>query len=66
MVHRFYYGDVSIGKNTFIGMNVVVGRPVVIGDGVVVAANSLVMNNLEDNCIYVGVPAKKIKSRFDK
>lgn len=53
--------SIAIGNNVWIGNNVSIIGNVVIGDGVVVGANSVVNKNLESNCIYAGIPAKKIK-----
>lgn len=50
----------AIGNNVYIGMNSVITRGVVIGDNVVIGAGSVVTKNCESNCVYAGVPAKKI------
>lgn len=53
--------EVSIGKGSWIAANVTVIAGAIIGSGVVVAANSSVRGHLDDNCLYAGVPVKKIK-----
>jgi len=53
----------KIGKQCFIGMNVSVKENITIGDNVTVGASASVINNLESNNIYVGVPAKKNQKR---
>lgn len=65
-IHKFYYGKVRIEADCFIGMNVVVARPVTIGKGAVVAANSLIMSDVAPYTIVAGVPAVKLKDRFEK
>lgn len=35
---------------------------ITIGENSIIGANSVVIENVEPNCIYAGVPAKKIKS----
>ena len=37
-----------------------------IGKDVLVGANSVVLKNIEDDCIVVGNPAKKIKEKENK
>jgi len=60
---RFYTGEVVIGDNVFIGMNTVIAKPVVIGNGAVIGANSVVTNDIPENAIAVGSPAKVIGYR---
>lgn len=52
---------VSIGSNVWIGENVCILPGVKIGNGVVVGANAVVNEDIPDNCIAVGVPAKVVK-----
>lgn len=58
-------GKVKIGNNVFVGVNSVILPNTTIGDGVIVGAGSVVCGNLEPNCVYAGVPAKKIASKQD-
>lgn len=51
---------VSIGNNVFIGMNAIITRGVTIGDNVIIGAGSVVTTDCESNCVYAGIPAKKI------
>ena len=52
----------TIGENTKIGANVTILPDIIIRKNCLVGAGSLVTKNLlEDNCVYAGVPAKKIK-----
>lgn len=53
-------GPVSIGDNVYIGMNVTILRNSSIGSNVIIGANSLIHGYIESNCVYAGVPARKI------
>ena len=50
-------------KHSLLATNVVVHPGVTIGEGAVVASNSLVTNDLEPWCVYMGIPARKVKER---
>ena len=50
-----------IGNDVWIGGNVTILPGVTIGNNVVVAAGAVVTKDLEDNALYGGVPARKIK-----
>ena len=52
---------ITIGNNVWIGGGVNILSGVTIGNNVVVAAGSVVKNDIPDNCVVAGVPAKKIK-----
>lgn len=54
--------DVVIGNNVFIGANCTILPGVIIEDNVVVGAGAVVKGKLKKNGIYVGIPAKLIKS----
>lgn len=53
---------IEVGDGTWIGAGATIMPGVKIGKGVIVAAGSVVTKNCEENCLYSGVPAKKIKS----
>lgn len=60
-------GDKSLWKSTQIGNSVSIGSnatilPVTICDKVVIGAGSIVTKNIVESGVYVGNPAKKIKS----
>ena len=67
------YQDVTIGQNRgaypIIGNNVIIypGAKIIggisIGDGVVVGANAVVVNNVPNNAIVGGIPAKIIRMK---
>lgn len=50
-----------IGDNVKIYSGAVVTGPIKIGDNVVIGANSVVLQDIPDNCFVAGVPAKIIK-----
>ena len=55
-------GKITIGENSWIGENVSILANINIGKGCVVGSNSVVTSDLDEYCIYAGVPAKKIKT----
>jgi sugar O-acyltransferase (sialic acid O-acetyltransferase NeuD family) len=55
-------GNVSIGRNCFIGSNSIIKQGVSIGDNVIIGAGSVVLDDVLDNCIVYGNPAK-LKSK---
>ena len=57
--------DTKIGNDVWLGLNVIVKKGVVIGDGAIVGAGSVVTKNIPPYEIWAGVPAKKIKERFN-
>ena len=59
-------GGVSIDDNSWIGAGSVVRQQIYIGKDVVVGANSVVVKDIENSCIVVGNPAKKIKEKETK
>lgn len=58
--------DIMIGNDVWIGRGCMILPGTVIGEGVILGANSVAKGILEDYGIYVGSPAKLIKSRKDK
>lgn len=58
--------QIVIGNDVWIGAGVTIMDGVTIGDGAIIAANALVNKDVEPYSIMGGLPAKKIKSRFDK
>ena len=49
---------INVGDNCWFGANVSVLQGVTIGSGCVIAAGSVVTEDLPDNCLAAGVPAK--------
>ncbi len=54
-----------IGRDCWIGAHTIILCGVSIGDGSIIAAGSVVTKDVEPYCIYGGVPAKKIRNRFN-
>lgn len=51
-------GNVKVGKNTFVGANSVVKQGVTIGKNVVIGAGSVVLNDIPNNAVVYGNPAR--------
>ncbi|MEG1767110.1 MAG: CatB-related O-acetyltransferase [Comamonas sp.] len=58
--------ETKIGNDVWIGAKAIVRSGVVIGDGAIIAAGAVVVKDVEPYSIVGGVPAKFIRSRFDK
>ena len=54
-------GNVTIGELTLVGANATVKQGVNIGKNCIIGAGSVVLNDIPDNTIYVGNPAKYLK-----
>lgn len=54
-----------IGNDVWIGYGAIIMSGVTIADGSIIAAGSIVTHDTEPYTIYAGVPAKKIKNRFE-
>lgn len=59
-------GVVSIGNDVWIGANAIILDNISIGDGAIIGAGAVVTKNVDPYTIVGGVPAKAIKTRFDK
>lgn len=62
-------GKVKIGDGTFVGANTIVMPGVSIGKNCIVGAASVVTHDVEDNCVYVGNPARylcSVQEYYDK
>lgn len=55
-------GNVMIGSCAFIGANSTVKQGISIGNNAVVGAGSVVLEDIQENEMWAGVPAKKIKN----
>ena len=49
-----------LGNNIFIGRNAIILKGVTVGDNVIIGAGSIVSKDCESNCVYAGIPAKRI------
>ncbi|HEU0256375.1 MAG TPA: CatB-related O-acetyltransferase [Microbacteriaceae bacterium] len=58
-------GKVRIGNDVWIGANAIIRRGVTIGDGAIVAAGAFVNRDVPPYTIVGGLPARKIRDRFD-
>ena len=56
--------EIIIEDDVWIASNVFIGKGIRIGKGSIIAAGSVVVNDVKENTIVAGVPAKKIKDRF--
>jgi serine O-acetyltransferase len=55
------YGVPLVGDNTIISSGAALLGPITIGKNCVIGANAVVLEDIPDNCVAVGVPAKIIK-----
>lgn len=62
---RFSYKPIVIGNNVFIGYNTIVLPGTHICDNVVIGAGSVITKDILESGVYVGNPARRIKS-FDR
>ena len=53
-----------IGKDVWVGAFVKIATGVTIGNGAIIALGSVVTKDVEAYAVYGGIPAKKIKDRF--
>lgn len=58
-------GDIVIGNDVWIGYEAVIMAGVHIGDGAIIGARAVVTKDVPPYTIVGGVPAKKIRKRFD-
>lgn len=58
--------DVVIGQKVTIAPNAVIRDSVTIADNVTVGQGAVVVKNLEESAVYVGVPAKLLKKIIDR
>ena len=56
-------GNVIVNELSHLGTGSVVIHDIKIGKNTILGANSVAVKNLDDNSVYVGNPAKKIKKR---
>ena len=59
------YEIIVISDDVWIGYGSIILSGVKIGEGSIIAAGSVVTRNVEPYSIYAGVPAKKVRNRFD-
>jgi len=54
-------GKVEIGEGAFVGMNCTIMPGVKIGKNSIIGSGAVLTKDTEDNSVYAGVPAKRIK-----
>ena len=59
-------GRVTVNEGAFIGAGTVVKEYVTIGENATIGAGSVVLEDIPDNAVAVGAPAKVIKIKKDK
>lgn len=59
-------GNITVGEFSQIGAGATIIPNKTVGKNVIVGAGSTVINNIKDNCIVVGTPAKLIRSDRDE
>lgn len=59
-------GKVRIGRNSYIGMGALIKDEVTIGDDVIIGMGSVVFDNIPDNVIVLGNPARPLRPNNDK
>ena len=57
-------GDIIIGDHVWLGAQSKVLKGVHIGQGSVIGTGSIVTDNIPENCLAVGVPAKVVRERI--
>lgn len=62
---RYKYGRIKIGNNVFIGTNSIILPNITIEDNVIIGAGSVVTKSIVTNSVFVGNPAKYVKSYND-
>lgn len=58
--------DIIIGNNVFIGANCIILPGTIIHENVIIGAGSVVKGEIDENSIYAGLPAKKLKNGWYK
>lgn len=54
-----------IGDNSFISSGAKILGPIKIGENCVIGANAVVLDNIPNNCVAVGMPAKIVKTNIN-
>lgn len=58
---KTYAKGITIERGAWIGADVKILPGITIGSGCVIGVGSVVTKNTEDNSLYVGIPARKVK-----
>ena len=54
-------GNVSVGENSYIGTGALIRNGITIGKNVIVGMGAVVVNNIDDDCVVVGNPARFLR-----
>jgi acetyltransferase-like isoleucine patch superfamily enzyme len=65
MKQGYYGGPITISDDVWIGANAIILPSVTIGKGAIVGANAVVTKSVAPYTIVGGIPARKIKSRYE-
>jgi sugar O-acyltransferase (sialic acid O-acetyltransferase NeuD family) len=63
--HVVISGYCEVGNNCFLGVNSCVGDDLKIADDCVIGAGAVIIKNTEPGLVYVGNPAKPLKSSYE-
>lgn len=55
-------GNVTIKSNAMIGTGSAVIQGITIGKNAILGAGTVLVNNAAENCLYIGIPGRKLKS----
>jgi len=61
----YEHGEIRLGTDVWLGAHSVILPGITLGNGAIVGSNSVVTRDIDENTIVGGVPAKKIKQRFN-
>ena len=56
------YGVPVLGNHVYVGAGAKILGPIIIGDNVVIGANAVIVENIPNNSLVVGIPGKIIKT----
>jgi len=56
------YGVPVLGNHVYVGSGAKILGPIIIGDNVVIGANAVIVENIPNNSLVVGIPGKIIKT----
>ncbi len=59
-------GNTKIGSETYIGMGALIKERVTVGDGTIIGMGSVVYNDIPDNVIALGNPARAMRPNTEK
>ncbi|WP_044914237.1 MULTISPECIES: acyltransferase [unclassified Butyrivibrio] len=60
---EYYEAPVSMGDHVWIGCNAIILDGSILNDGCIIGAGAVIKGTVEENAIYIGNPATKVKER---